>query len=384
MSFCKPIFILLILTITLSVSCAGNFDIFPTLGANMSSPIELAIDSTRGRLYINNSNYRVEYDDGSIHVVSITDPTNPVRVDYLVLPSFNGQLYLDPVAQFLYTPNRFSSTETARADNLFRVNVNEAATDFLARSDYTSTDDPYGIACCDAENRILTASEQGFLDYYDLDDNLAAGSLSLTSNLDTGVQLSGQGATRVVIIGSWGVVTRSGGGLWLVNLNELGVTGTVPIDYFIGDIEHPKGIATDGTFVYVVSQDFTASPAGYFLYVLDLSTLAAVTTNTTTQVLDKDDDALLIATTDLVEKDPREIVLAGATAFVSHFTDDLLSVVELVGYTRTGEIGVGDEPYGMAVYSPAGTPTHLAVSNSGDNTISIIDLTTNAIVGTYP
>ena len=288
-----------VLIATISASCAGKFDIFPPIDGNMSNPVTLAIDSTRNRLYINNSNYRVNYDDGSVHVVDITDLTNMVRVDFLVTPSFSGQMFFDPATQLLYTPNRFSSTELDREDTLFQINVNEASGNFLARADYPSRDDPYGIAYYATNNWIFTAAEQGYIDWYDLDASLTRSSQTMSSVLDSGATFSGAGATRVITLGTQAIVTRSNGGLWLVNIDQLGVDGTYPIDYLIGDVETPQGIkgltAGGQTYVYVVSVDFNTDPVSDLLLVIDISSLTPRTDNTTTLVVDKDGDVARVA-----------------------------------------------------------------------------------------
>lgn len=394
---------LAILSVTiLSVSCAGKFDIFPEIGDNMSNPITLAVDQAKARLYINNSNYNVLYDDGSLHIVDLTDPANPTRVNYDVVPSFNGEMYLDTTNQLLYTPNRFSSTEQDRQDNLFSFNVNEASGDLFSKTDYPSKDDPYGIACCDAENRIYTASEEGYIDYYDLDDNLKRGTVNLTTDLDTGIEFPGEGATRIRIAGNaneWGVITNPReGGVWIIDLTEVGVSGAQPVKYLIADLEYPEGVQADGDYLYVVSQDYTTDPASFLLLVLDLSKLPTPDPNNLTKVLlykDINSD-MLIASIDLDVDDPRELFIIGTVAYVAHFDDDMLSVVDVGGCKRSPDfnpndckkvssISVGDEPFGMESYASGGK-TYLIVANSGANanSISIIDTSTRQIVGKYP
>lgn len=375
------------LMLAVLTSCAGS-DIFSPIGTNMANPISVAVDSTLDRLYIINSNYRVSYEDGSLHVVDISDLTSPSRVDLLAMPSFSGDIYLDTINLVLYTTNRNSSSETDTTDTLLEINVDESSASFLARTDHSAGDDPFGIICCDASNKILVATAAGLIDYYDLDESLAHASLNLTSNLSTGVSLSGVGSTRIVIIGTQAVVTLDSGGLWVINLDELGDASAAPIDYYISDVAFPRGIATDGTYIYVASADFSSGTEAPLLIVLDISTLTPVTDNTTTAVVDKDDDSLLVASVNIEDGDPREVLVAEGVAYVTHFDTDSISMVETTGFTKTGEIAVGDEPYGMAVYSPAGTATHLFVTNSGDasggNTVSIIDLSTNGVIATYP
>lgn len=389
----KKIFTLLVVLMAfLGVSCKGS-NLFSPIGDNMANPITLAVDSDRSRLYINNSDFRVSYNDGSLHVVNIADVTSPTRIDYVESPSFSGEFYLDTTGQLLYTPNRYSTSDSDIADNLFRFDINEASADFLGRSDYVSGDDPYGITCCDAENRMLVASEVGQMDYYDMDDSLAYGSLSLTSTLSTDEVLTGEGATRVVIFGTQAIVTRSAGGLWIINLEELGVDGTYPIDYYVSDVYEPRGIAIDSrgivdkNYIYVASVEKIDDVETPMLLVLDLAATPPVTDNTKTEIVSK--STMLIASPNLGHPNPSEILIVTDVnrAYVTDFDDNLVSVVELTGFTKTTEFNVGQEPYGMAAYSSGGTGTpvtHICVANAYSDTVSIVDISNNAIVGTYP
>lgn len=379
--------ITILLTIaTLTAGCAGP-SIFPDIGDNMSNPLSLAVDSDRAILYVVNSNYRVSYKNGSIHVVDISDPAHPVRSDYMTMLQFAGQVYFDSTVRLLYTPDRYSTSETDTIDSLLRINLDSDSTDYGTQSEFNATDDPFGIACCDGQNRILAASEAGYLDYYELDNSLAYGSLNLTSELSTGVTLSGGGAKRVTIIGSQAVVARTNDGLWVVNLDQLGVSGTYPVDYLIANVPKPRGITSDDNYVYVVSVDYPNGVETPSLFILDISSLTPRTDNTTAEVIDKDDSGLVFADIALAGADAEEIVLGDDMAYVTHFGDDSVSVVDLTQQVRTEGIAVGDEPFGMALLYNADDPpipTHLFVANSGGNTVSVIDLSTNSVIATYP
>lgn len=381
---------LLLLTLAAFLSSCSGASIFPNIGSSMSNPLTLAIDSTNSRLYVNNSNIRVLYNNGSIHVVNITDPTTPTLVDYADTLSFSGQMYLDTTTKLLYTPNRYSVNDSVTVDNLIDFNVDEASADPLVQTDYASGNNPYGIACCDSRNRIFVASIGGTLDYYDpAVANMDHNSLSLTSVLDSGYTFSGSGATRLAIVGDRAVVTNANGGLWIVNLDQLGVAGAYPVDYLIADVASPRGIASDGTYIYVadVEQADTIVPS---IYVLNIAPLTPRTGNTTTQVVDKDDDGLVVKNIVLGHNDPQEVVVNSSStyAFVTDYTASIVSVADIVGGTEIAELTVGTGPYGMAIrYDLLNNPTHLFVANSDSNTVSAIDITTPAspaIVGTYP
>jgi YVTN family beta-propeller protein len=69
--------------------------------------------------------------------------------------------------------------------------------------------------------------------------------------------------------------------------------------------------------------------------------------------------------------------------FVSNQDDDTVSVISRATNAVTNTITVGDQPFGMALYSPGGVDTHLFVANIQSNTVSVIDLASMSVVGTY-
>ena len=361
-------------------ACAGS-NIFPAINANMSNPLSLAVDSTNARLYINNSNGMVMYSSGSVHTADLTDPVNPTRLDYLVVPNFACQMYLDTTTNILYTPDRLTSVGNDYINTLFSLDLNTSP---ITRTNYEAGLNPYGIACCDPLNRLYVAAEDGSLDYYELDNSLARAQLDLDSMLDTGYALSGNGAKRVAILNNQAVVTRMWGGVWIVNLDQVGTAGTYPIDYFVSDFTYPRGITTDGTYIYLASIEYPTSAATPYLYILDPTALPVRTDNTSTQLEAKGDSGLIVATIALGNTDPREVVVAGNYAYVTDALGGFVAVVDIVNYAKVTEISVGNDPYGMAIYSPGGTPTHLYVANYLGNDITVVDISTNAVVGSYP
>lgn len=373
----KHLLLLLLSTVILWTGCAGAA-IFPDIGTNMSNPITAAVDSTNARLYVINSDYKVLYGGGSIHVVDISDPASPTMVDYVVMPPFSGQAYMDEAGLVLYTPNR---AKTGTSSSLFRFDMNEDSEGFLKRTVFETGSSPYGIACCDASNRLFVISQGGALDYYLIDDGMRHHSLSLMSRLSTGITLSGEGALRGTIYGGQIVITREFEGLWVITLDKLGVSGKQPIDYFIYDISSPRGIATDGTYIYVAAVN-GSKPV---LYVLDTSPLTPRIGNTDTELVSKEDDNILKAVVDFENgSNPEGVVVVGDKAYVTDFDNGRVFVVDLSTYAVATSVKVGTQPYEMAVYSPAGAPTHLFVANSGSNTVSVIDLSTDKVIATYP
>mgnify|MGYP007051341574 CR=1 len=78
--------------------------------------------------------------------------------------------------------------------------------------------------------------------------------------------------------------------------------------------------------------------------VLDIASLTPDTTNTDTTLKDKDDDSILVGDAiNLDYLDPREVVVGGGLAYVSHFSEDKISVIDTTTRTKIDEITVGDE-----------------------------------------
>jgi len=363
--------------IVLLAGCAGA-DIFPAIGSKMSNPITVAVDSATARLYVVNSDYKVSYSGGSVHVVDISDHASPKMVDYAEIPAFSGQVYVNVSERLLYMPNRAGG---GAVSNLFRFNVDEESDAFLQRTTFTTGSSPYGIACCDASNRMFVVSQGGTIDYYLIDEDMGHRSLSLTTRLSTGVTISGSGALRAAIHGTQLIVTRASEGIWIIALDKLGAAGEQPIDYFIYDISSPRGVVSDGTYVYVSAVE-NNKPV---LYVLDISSLAPRIGNSDTELVSREDDNILVASIELATgSNPQGVVVGDGAVYISDFDNGRVFVVDLATYAVSTNIQVGVEPYEMAIYRPAGVATHLAVANSGSNNISIIDLGTNKVIATYP
>lgn len=389
--------IIFLLMEALLTSCAGA-DIFPAIGTSMANPLELAVDSGQRRLYVLNSNYTVIFESGSMHVVDVSDPADPVRLNNVDIINFSGQAYLDTTNRLLYTPSRYSSSNVDSIDTLTRVNVDESSANFLSKTTYDTANDPFGIFWYAAGSRIMVASYDGHLDYYDVSgSDLTHASFSLATDLmlegSIIASVQGPGANRVVTMGTQAFITNAGAGIWVVNLDKLGVAGEYPIEYFLSDIPSPRGIATDGTYVYVACI-YTPSggTATVALLVIDPTTLTPRASNTSADAIINTNTDVYYAYTNIEDADPQEVVIAGGNAYISHFGAGTVSIVETTGFTKTGSIAVGGTPYGMAVLYEDGTettPTHLFVADPNANKVFTVDIqagssTVNTVVGTYP
>lgn len=377
----------LLLLFSLS-ACANSDDVFGDIGANVSAPSAMSIDAATNRLYLINSNDEVLYDSkqGSFQVLDISAPTAPVLLGTAQTKSFSGEIYVDTVTSIAYTPNRYTANDQATTGLLYAINTNEASASFLAASESTLVAGAYGIACCYPANRawIATTFEGEELQYMDLGGALAVNSLSLDTTLSNGNPLSPAGVNRVVIIGTQAFLSRVNGGIIVVSLDKVGVAGAYPVDYFISNIEAPAGLATDGVDLYVVGQGYVGDTWTNYVLRLDVSSLDPLVTHTTTQVVDKDAGGLVKAVI-TVGQNPQEIALSTTYAFVTNEGEGTVSVIDLATNANAQTVAVGVEPFSVDVLPNGdGTPRYVYVGNVVDNTISIIDGATFAVVATYP
>src|SRR3989338_2463989 len=370
--------------------CASS-DIFSDIGTNLASPLTITINSATGRAYLNNSNSRVEYDwrQGSLHVLDITTPTSPTLVQSVGLDSFSGEMYLDTTNNRLLISNRLSADDADTTDTLYSINTDETSANFLTATSITVAKDPFGIACCDSSNRLLMASLNNVVQYFDVSGSLSAQDISLPSTLDDGATLSSSRTTFVAINGDNAYVSRDNGGVFILDLTEVGTSN--PVNYLISDIINPRGLVVSDGKLYVATRFVDSGTIKNQILVLNLSALPAATSDV--QNLDMNDDGLLVKQIDVGE-DPKVVVAGTSKIYVSNQDSDTVSVIDPttnpIGVTH---VAVGEKPFGMAILKDLnGTPgdtsddtdTHLFVCNVKSNTVSVIRLSDNAIVGTYP
>ncbi len=361
------------------MGCAAD-DIFPAIENNLANPLYITIDSNLNRAYLINSNNKYYYDTGALHVLDISTPTAPSLVTngVTVLDSFSGETYLDSANGFLYTANRLSDDNQDTTDRLLKINIDEASANFLNIDELTAGDNPFAMAA-DLVNSILYVSNLGgTLDYYSLPEPSTPTSMSLADiALSDETIIETSEPRDMAIIGSQAFVTLSDGGIFVIDLSEYDV------DYYISDLASPRGIATDGAYLFVANAEIDDNnDYTYRLFVLDPSTLTVRSENTDVTIVDKDDDSLLTAEVE-IDADPEEVLVSTDYIFVTNYDADSVTVTNRVDFTKNTDITVGDEPFGMAVYSPAGVDTHLFVTNVQNNSVSIIDLSTLAVAATY-
>ncbi|PIR21500.1 MAG: hypothetical protein COV45_01765 [Deltaproteobacteria bacterium CG11_big_fil_rev_8_21_14_0_20_47_16] len=381
-------FALMACVVVAVTSCASQADVFGPIGSNLGSPLTLLVNSATGRLYVNNSNNLVAYNGGSLQVYSIATPAAPDLVATASTYSFSSQMYLDATNKFLYTPNRYNVTGIATNNQLLQINIDEASASFLGVTSINSDLNPFGIACCDPSSRMLAPTLSGTLDAY---TTVSSGTPTLTSyNLSftdsNGIVYTNPPVNQLTIIGSQAFVTVPSGGILVVNLDKLG-SGANIVDYIITGVNAPRGIATDGTYLYVADVETISDATVPLLVILDPSTLTALSGNTAATSVSGATTPVFVAQLTMGNgvstTDPEEVTVGTDYVFVTNSGEDSVTIVNRVAQTVNTTVSVGDQPFGMAIYSPGGTDSTLYVANIRANTISILDIPTLAVTATF-
>jgi YVTN family beta-propeller protein len=108
--------------------------------------------------------------------------------------------------------------------------------------------------------------------------------------------------------------------------------------------------------------------------------------NTTTLVLDKEDDGILVAQIEVCDQ-PQRVYLTTAYAFVTCKNGDdegQVAVVDLATRTVVTTLTVGSQPFNMVLYAPGGVEKYIYVGNIESNNFSIIDIASLTVIGLYP
>ena len=135
--------------------------------------------------------------------------------------------------------------------------------------------------------------------------------------------------------------------------------------------------ASGGTQPYTWTVHSSSLPTGLALSSAGVISGTPTTTETSSFTVQVQDDLGTIATK------PLSIVVTGGKpyAYVTNFSSNNVSVIDLSTNTVTTTITVGTNPRSVAV-NPAGTYAY--VGNYNSNNVSVIDLSTNTVTTTIP
>ncbi|QQR79476.1 MAG: hypothetical protein IPJ69_08915 [Deltaproteobacteria bacterium] len=377
MKFSYAVVLLSFLTLT---SC-NTKTLFTPIENHFSAPIAVSVDTTRNRAYVVNSNNNYAYTNASLSILDITTPSAPTLLSNtqnpISIPNFSSNIYLNTTTQQAYIPNRLSDNNSDNIDSLLRINLDESSDLFGAVDSFVAGDNPFGLSCCDASGRLYTVNVGGTLGVYDFSTPTTplSFSIALSGALQSGASYSGANSEEVVLLGSQAFVTNRAGRIYVINTDEVTDPTKNPIDYLILNAGDARGIATDGTHLFVV--DGSVSPG--IVRIINPSTLTPITPDSPART-----EIDLLASTSIqnntvnVGKNPNQILIFDNKVYISNQDDDTVTVFNLADIAATPipttNISVGDKPFGLTAFT-AGTSSYLYVTNLFSNSISIVDIT---------
>ncbi len=374
------------------LSCAGD-PLFVSIGDNLSGPIAIVLDTARSRAYVVNSNLNVAFEDTSLITLDIADPTAPTILDInnnpFEVPALSGQAFLDATTQRLFVTNRFSSNNKDLIDNLLVIDMTEDG-DFGTLQTIEAGENPFGIACCDNQNRFYVVSD-GNLEVFDLDDPTSKTTISLEITVSNGDSFSGDSTTHIALLNNQAFLTNRAGIIYVINTDKIDGSGQNPIDYLIANMNDLRGIVSDGTNLYTVEVDFEDDEVTR-LRSIDLTSVPPLADISETILrIDVENDGVERQTLS-VGLEPQEILLFNNRAYVTNGDSDSVTVVDITDPASMATITTIDltsggftakNPFGMAAANIGGTD-YLFVTNLDSNNISIIDVASNTVVANYP
>lgn len=377
-------------------SCAGD-PLFGPIGDNLSGPIAIALDPTTGRAYLLNSNLNVAYIDGSLMVLDLSTPTAPTILSIagnpVSIPGLSGQIFFDAATKHVLFTNRFSENPDDIIDHLFRINIDEAG-DFGDIEQFDAGENPFGLACCDGSDQLLATSE-GDMQVYPRTNPAKGFEVSLQVTLSNGDTFDGIDTTRVAILGSQAFLSNRAGIIYIINLDKIATLSDNPIDYLITDMEDLRGITTDGSYLYVAEVAFNQNDDESSVRVIDLAAFPPIAA-VSPAVIEVSINALEVGGVDIpaqkqqifvgTNTEPTEVLIFKDKLYVADTENALVYVFDISSPGSIPDpitIDVGSGAFALAA-ATFGADDLLFVTNLNDNTVSIVNLGSNTVVGTFP
>jgi YVTN family beta-propeller protein len=386
-------------SLVLGVAGCSEASIFPNIPLTLdpvvlANPLAMAASASSNRLYVVNSNNRVNYFDASFIIMDITNPIFPVGIAAISIANYSGQIILDESRGYVYLPNRQSSSDIDDADQVLRININEASPGFLTVEEFPSGNSPFG-AFWDGTFFFTAAVAQAL--QYNVDDFSGFTQVDLDVLTNEGRELEAEDTRELAIAPSdqtvW--VTNRIDNMLILNRNEWippagpgGVDlGQEAVDYIVTGTNSTRGITRDSTYVYVVDG---APP---LLRILTDAGLAPVVGAPV---------EIAISTLQVgsipVGVDPSEVIVDenNMRAYVSNTGEDTVSVIDLNLQQEIARVSVsttdttsqegqddGDQPFAMVLVEIGGTH-YLYVAHFQTNLITVINADTLAVLNTFP
>lgn len=372
--------LLLVALIPSAINCASSNDIFPSVPTSTSTsdvqlpnPIAIVVDTVNGQLILVNSNVDFFFDEGSLATLSVdASNTNAVvlaATSIIATPNFGGNIVFDGTSA--YVPFRESPDDTT-SDQVKKYTIGSGSiTEILTGRTGAN---PFGSALFGTT--VLVVSE-GQLDLFNSSlTSTATVSFADADNPDDST-ISIDQVENVIVdaTSSRAFITNRLGKILVVDLT------TNTLTHQISAPLNTRGIATDGTYIYVVDGN---PPA---LWIFDPAKMPAASSS----LVDVDDSTIVVDVID-VGTDPNGIAIdtANSRVYVANSFDESISVIDTVLFEEIDRISLGDpndkddiDPFGLAV-GTFNSVSFLFVTNISSNTISVINTATLKVVSTFP
>ncbi len=363
-------------------ACNEENALFGPIGNTFSAPISVSVDVANNRAYVVNSNNNYAFTDTTLSVLDITDPEAPVLLSRdnnpLSIPNYSGISYYDTATLQLYVTNRLSDNADDDIDQLLRINMDESSPSFGDIDSFATGANPFGLVCCDTSSRFYVVNggvDDGAVGVYPLADPSTSVQVSLRVQVDSTIYEAYR-AADIVLLGTQAFVTSPTGQFYVLNTDEIGDSSKNPVDYIVTEAEILRGIATDGTLLYVVEED-NDDP---LLRVINPTTLTPVTPDTAATTLV--DINTIQERVFALGENPQQVLVYGSRVFVTNLDDDTVTVINLTTNQLEATLVVGDQPFGLTAFLADGT-NYLYVTNLFSNNITIVNLDTLSVVATY-
>lgn len=373
---------LLILFLSLS-ACASDNDIFPAIPLSLSTstlqlpnPIDFATDPANSQIIVVNSNVDLAYGQSSLVSISVdaTDPTaiKLAATDAIEIPNFAGEIAFDGTNAFI--PFREASSSNDAKDQLHKYTIGAGA---LAEAKGTTiSENPFGIAV-NGSDVLVVANDK--LEYYNT--NLSKiKSIDLTTASDANIDNAHADSAESVAIDATtnrAFISNRSDNIFVVDLTDKVLT------HVIDGPQTTRGIASDGTYVYVVSGYSSA------LWVINPANLS-----TPTDSPQKIDDAKVFIATIPLGSNPNGLAIDANNhrAYVTNTDDNTVSVIDLLTLKEVAQISLDNDdtglddvkdPFGIAVDTFDGTPL-IFVGGFTSNNFAVINGNTLKVEKVFP
>lgn len=365
------------------IQCSGSSSIFPPVptvtdaaSVELPNPISVVADAANSQILVANSNVDIFFIEGSLMTISVdaTTPTAPVltATSVLATPNFAGEMAFD--GNNAYLTFREGTDEDSKIDQIKKYAVGAGS---LSETTSGSTDkNPFGMTLF---NSSLFVVSDEIINLFDTDLGQTA-TIDLTTADTAGIlDTASRQAESIVVdaIGNRAWITNRDGKMFIAG------TDTNTVTHVIDGPTNSRGIAFDGTYVYVVDGN---PPA---LWIFDPAQVGAPD-STPAEI---DDSALLVAIIDL-GTNPTGIAVdaANSRAYVANSGDRSISVIDTALFEEIDRISLRAEdtgfteakaPFGVAVGTYNAVP-FVFVANFDSNTISVINGNNLKVVANFP